>query len=203
MKNIQNIFLLFLLLWTQLLVADEKIELKNFFLTKIDKIVVIAKDENLTKIKRNRDILEELTPLFDFKLMAKLSLGKRTWNSLTHDDKKKFTKLYIKRMELSYSSKLDTYTDQKVEVIDLLQPKKNRISLITDLVGNGEKLKITYKFYKPKKPIEDKHSWVIYDVEILGVSILKSDKAQFKDFLQTKSISDLMKTIEKIEMSSK
>ena len=56
-------------------------------------------------------------------------------------------------------------------------------------------MEIVYKFYKPKKPISGKDKWLIYDVEILGVSILKTDKAQFREFLQTKTIFELMKEL--------
>ena len=77
------------------------------------------------------------------------------------------------------------------------QPKKNRIYLETDLVSKDENLGIVYKFYKPKKRDEDKDLWLIYDVEIMGVSILKADKAQFKEFLQTKSVKDLMDVLVK------
>ena len=95
-------------------------------------------------------------------------------------------------MENSYSSKLDAYSNEKVEVKKINQPKSNRISLETDLVSQDTTLAIVYKFYKPKKKVDGKDTWLIYDVEIMGVSILKADKAQFKEFLQTKSIDELM-----------
>ncbi len=202
MQSIKKFLLLIIVLamFTTGLIADEKIELKNYFLDKVDQIVTVAKDKNLAKSKRNRDIIKILTPLFNFQLMAKLSLGKRVWNSLNSNDKERFINLYVRRMELSYSSKLDSYTDEKVKVNKILQPKKNRISFDTSIVGNGKKLDVLYKFYKPKKPIEFKHSWMIFDVEVSGVSILKADKAQFRDFLQTKSISELMDAIQKAEL---
>ena len=184
-----------ILMLTQNLVADEQTELKNSFLNLIDKVVVITHNKNLSKDKRNSDILKLLTPTFDFKLMAKLSLGKNAWKKLDAKDKEKFTDLYVTRMKQSYSAKLDTNSDGKVEVKKVEQAKKNRISLVTDFIGNDEKMEIIYKFYKPKKPISGKDKWLIYDVEILGVSILKTDKAQFREFLQTKTIFELMKEL--------
>ena len=180
-----------MLLLTQSLQADEQTDLKEHFLTKIDEVILIVEDKALTKDKRNTDIISVLTPMFDFELMAKLSLGK-AWKKVPKDDKQKFIDLYVKRMEKSYSSKVDSYNNEKVEVTKIEQPKKNRIRLITDLVSTNDSLEIVYKYYKPKKPKNQKDSWLVYDVEIKGVSILKADKAQFKEFLQTKSIHDLM-----------
>lgn len=180
-----------MLVFTQNLAADEQTDLKEHFLTKIDEVIVIVENKNLAIDERNGDIISVLTPMFDFELMAKLSLGK-AWKKVPKDDKQKFVDLYVERMEKSYSSKVDSYNNEKVEVTKIEQPKKNRIRLITDLVSTNDSLEIVYKFYKPKKPKEAKDNWLVYDVEIKGVSILKADKAQFKEFLQTKSIHDLM-----------
>lgn len=198
MKNIFKKILLVVitLIFTQSLIANEQEDLKIHFLNKIDSITKIVEDKSLSKSKRNSDIVNMLTPTFDFELMAKLSLGKG-WRKVENGDKKKFIDLYVKRMEQSYSSKLDSYSDEKVEVKKIEQPKSNRISLVTDLVSKDENLEIIYKFYKPKKKVQDKDNWLIYDVEILGVSILKTDKAQFREFLKTKSISELMNALSK------
>jgi len=176
------------------LFANEKELLSTHFLQKIDEVIVIVKDKNTTKMDRNSNIVKTLTPMFDFELMAKLSLGK-IWNSLVKDDQNEFVKLYVERMKRSYSAKIDAYSDEKVEVTQIKQPKINRIELITNLISQTDKLEISYKFYKPRKKRSDKDTWLIYDVVILGVSILKTDKAQFREFLQTKSISDLMQQL--------
>ncbi|MBC8237774.1 MAG: ABC transporter substrate-binding protein [Helicobacteraceae bacterium] len=199
MKYIARFFLLVwsLFIFTQSVMANEQLDLKNHLLTKIDEVILIVQDKSLSKSKRNSDIIHTLQSIFDFEIMAKLSLGKNTWNELGKDEQKRFTELYVKRMEKSYSSKLDAYTDEKVEIKEILQPKENRIYFVTDLVNGGEKLEVTYKFYKPKETPSSKHHWLIYDVEILGVSILKADSAQFKDFLKTKTIAQLMDALDK------
>lgn len=184
------------LLFGQNLIANEQLELKEHFLNKINEVVLIVEDKNLSKNDRNSNIVKSLTPMFDFELMAKLSLG-NTWKQLATDEKNRFVELYVERMKQSYSAKIDAYKNEKVEVKKIEQPQENRIALITDLVSNEQKLEIVYKYYKPKDKINNKDRWLIYDVEILGVSILKTDKAQFKEFLQTKSIAELMDALAK------
>ena len=98
-------------------------------------------------------------------------------------------------MQKSYSSKIDSYSNEKVRVVEIRQRKSNRITLITDIVSNTSNLKIIYKYYKPKRAKYDKDIWLIYDVEIMGVSILKSDKAQFREYLKSKTIKELMNEI--------
>lgn len=176
---------------TQTMFANEQEILKNHFLNKIDEVIVIVKDKSIDKTTRNSSIVKTLTPMFDFEVMAKLSLGK-IWQTLSSEEQTKFIELYVERMKKSYSSKIDAYSDEKIEITKILQPKSNRIELVTNLISDDKKLEISYKFYKPNKLKIDKDNWLIYDVVILGVSILKTDKAQFREFLQTKTINDLM-----------
>lgn len=178
------------------LVANEKENLKVNFLNKIDEVIFIVKDKTIDKETRNGKIIDVLTPIFDFELMAKLSLGKK-WRNLDKSSQDKFVTLYVKRMKQSYSSKLDAYSNEKVKVKSMKQPKSTRIYIDTDLVSSNDKLDIVYKFYKPKHKPSNKEDWLIYDVEILGVSILKTDRAQFNEFLKTKSLNQLMDELSK------
>lgn len=184
------------LMFAQSLFADEQKELQGHFLKKIDEVIVIVGEKNLSKDDRNAKIIKSVTPMFDFELMAKLSLG-NTWKELSKNDADKFVSLYVERMKQSYSSKIDAYKDEKVEIKSIKQEKDNKITFSTDLVGKDNKLEVVYKFYKPKEKITSKDAWLIYDVEISGVSILKTDIVQFKEFLQTKTIKDLMESLAK------
>lgn len=172
--------------------ADEKLELKNKFLVKFDALVEIIKDQNnITKEQRYDKIIDLLTPMFDFELMAKLSLGKK-WFTLTREQKEEFVKLYVNRIKKSYASKVDTYNDERIEIRDIHSPKSNRIVMFSDIVTDQKTIDIVYKLYKPRELKEDKEKWLIYDVEILGISMLKTDRSQFDEFLQTKDIKELM-----------
>ena len=195
----KKIFLVIVSLFvlSESIIADEKIILKNHFLNKIDEVIVIVKDKSLNKKTRNSKIVEVLTPMFDFTLMAKLSLGKK-WKTLNKSDSNEFVKLYVERMKQSYSSKIDAYSDEKIEVTNIKQPRKDRIEIVTNLVTKENKLEVSYKFHKTRTLKMDKDNWLIYDVVILGVSILKTDRAQFREFLQTKTIKELM-----VELKSK
>ena len=176
------------------LFANEQDDLKAHFLEELDDIIKIIEDKKLTKDERNSKIVAELTPMFDFKLMAKLSLGKKAWMKLSKDEQERFVTLYVERMKNSYSSKIDSYENEEIKITDIKR-KKNRISLETEIATAEKNLKVVYKFYKPKKRKKDKDTWLIYDVEIIGISILKADKAQFKEFLRTKTIEALMEAL--------
>ena len=171
------------------------VETDDLYLTFTDKtniVVDIVKSKILTAEEKNNQIIETISPMFDFELMAKLSLGKRAWNEMDVDKRDEFTKLYVKRMKKSYSAKVDKYTDEKIVINSVNQTKKTRIVLQSSLISQDDDLKVVYKFYKPKEQNIDKYKWLVYDVIIAGVSIIKTDKAQFKAVLQNSSIDALM-----------
>lgn len=152
----------------------------------------IVKNEKLSEQERNDKIIEIVDPMFDFMLMGKLSLGKNVWRSLSKEKQEAFTKLYAERMKNYHSKKVDMYTDEKIIISTASQEKDNRITLITHLVGTDRDTEVIYKYYKPKKALDGKDEWLVYDAIIVGVSIIKTDRSQFEEVLQSNSIDALM-----------
>ena len=60
-----------------------------------------------------------------------------------------------------------------------------------------DKTEIIYKYHKPKKRIKNKNIWLVYDLIIDGVSIIKTDKAQFQAVLKEHTIDELMEKLRK------
>ncbi len=176
--------------------ANEIQDIEIKFQAMTNTIITIVQNKNFTAQVRNNIIVETITPMFDFRLMAKLSLGKK-WKTIDKTKQKEFIKLYIKRMKTSYSAKIDKYTDEEIIINKIKQVKKTRVTLNTSLVSSGDKLEVIYKYYKPRKQIKDKNIWLVYDVVISGVSIIKTDKAQFKAVLKELSIDGLMDKLRK------
>lgn len=154
---------------------------------RIDKVLMILKDSKLDKNKKAEEIINLMDNVFDYSLMSRLSLGNE-WNKLTASQQEQFIKLFTKKLKDSYIEKLDLYTDELVQVLGVEQPKSNRVVLKTQLIGKEEKYEIDYKFYQE----EGIDSWLIYDVDLLGVSIIQTYRKQFSGFLQDKSFEELL-----------
>jgi len=155
MKKKFNIVLLLLsiFVFTNSLIASQESEIRDIFKSKLDKVLDVVQHKELSKNNRNSKIVELLTPMFDFELMAKLSLGKKAWSKLNSDEKEKFVRLYVERMKNSYSSKINSYKDEKIEVIKVIR-KKNRIVLKTEVDIDNLFSDIWTKSIKPKKKKE-------------------------------------------------
>ena len=181
------IVLLMLFFTSSAPLADEVKEIRAMTKEKVDIVINILKDKSLSKNEKKEGILETIDELFDFSLMARLSLGKKHWKSLSKEKRKEFSELFVERLKLSYLEKLDLYTDEEVVVDEARKTKKNRVEVLTYLVTKDDKKEMIYKLYKTKKK-----GWMVYDVDVLGVSIVQTYRSQFSGVLKKETMEQLM-----------
>ena len=175
--------------------ADEAAEITKITKEKVNNIITYLRDTSLEKETRNKQIIAEVNTIFDFKLMAKLSLGKQ-WKKTKKQQREEFVKVFVKRIQQSYLEKLDLYTDEEVIIGDAKQTKKKRAVLTTYLVSEDDKKEMIYKFRKHKK-----RGWLVYDVNILGVSFIQTYRSQFSGVLKNKSMDELIEDLKNPEQS--
>ena len=167
--------------------ADEVSEIQAMTKEKVDLVIQTLKDTSLSKKEKKEGILKTIDGLFDFNLMARLSLGKKDWKALSKAKRKEFSMLFVERLKQSYLDKLDLYTDEEVVVGEAKLTKKNRVEVLTFLITKDDKKEMTYKLYKSKKK-----RWMVYDVDVLGVSIVQTYRSQFSGILKKESMEQLM-----------
>ena len=184
-------YILITLFFLSTLFASSTDDIKANFNTITKDVLNIVKDKTKEIQIRDKEVIDIITPMFDFKLMARLTLGK-LWRKLDKNTQNKFVDIYIKRMKQSYSSKLNSYSDEKIVINYAKQLKSNRITLSTSIVSKTDNLEITYKYYKTKHKLSNKNRWLVYDIIIKGSSVIKTDKKQFNDYLKEHNILELM-----------
>jgi len=178
-----------LLLFYQSALADDKSEVEELLKKNLDAVFSVLQKKDLAQQEKNQEIVDIVTPMFDFELMAQLSLGKKHWPGLSQEEKKRFTDLFIQRLKASYLKNFTLYTDEKLFYEPAVQVKK-KIHTPTYLISKDKKISILYKFYKAE------NNWKIYDLEIQGVSIIRSYRSQFSDILENGTVDDLLLKLE-------
>ncbi|RLB79804.1 MAG: hypothetical protein DRH24_11875 [Deltaproteobacteria bacterium] len=183
-----------LLVMTQSVGADDKDVAKKLLESKIEAAIAVLQKKDLDQEGKNKQIIEIVTPIFDFPLMGKLSLGRKYWPGLTKEERQRFTDLFTKRLKESYLDKLALYTDEKMVFKTSVQEKR-KIKIQTELISKDNTISMLYKFHKSK------HGWLIYDIEIQGVSIISTYRSQFDQVLSKGTIDELLIKLEKPENS--
>ena len=179
-----------LILLSQAVTADDKSAAEEFLKSNLDAVFTVLQKKDLSQQAKHSEVVEIVTPMFDFALMAKLSLGKKYWPDLSPDHKARFTELFVERLRQSYLNKLTAYTDEKISYESPVAVKK-KVHVPTLLISKGKKISMLYKLYSSN------NSWKIYDVEIQGVSIIRSYRSQFKEILQKGTFDDLLQKMQK------
>ena len=153
-------------------------------------VLNILKDKSLSQKQKDEKNVRIIDDIFDFDIMSQISLG-RKWKTLSNNEKVRFSKAFEKKIKHSYLDKLRLYNNEKVIIKDLEKIKSNRITLETQVIGLDDTYKVIYFFYKKKQT----NQWYIYDVELVGVSIIQTYRKQFAEFLTTKTVKELIESL--------
>ena len=184
MKRMLYVVLAFLLM-SQVGWSDDKSAAKELLETKIDAALAVLQRKDLVQQEKNKEVVKIVEPIFDYDLMAKLTLGRKYWPGLSEKNKKEFTDLFVARLKGTYVDKLSLYTDEKV-VYETPVQKGIKIQIPTSVVSKNNKIAMMYKLYKSSD------GWKIYDIEIEGVSLISTYRSQFYDILNKGTIDDLL-----------
>lgn len=166
-------------------------ELRYLLQSRWDAAITILKNKDIDEKVKVEQIYKIVSPLFDFSLIAKLTLGRTNWPKLSPSQREKFTSLFTKRLRNSYLEKVKLYKYEKAFYKPVQQQKKTIVYVPMQLITKDSEIAILYKLRKTDK------YWKIYDVEIQGVSILMTYRSQFDDILRRGTVKDLLSQLEK------
>ncbi|MDR1007663.1 MAG: ABC transporter substrate-binding protein [Campylobacteraceae bacterium] len=163
----------------------------------IAKATAILQDKNINDGEKSQKIFTIFDSFFDFKQMAEICLGKAQWKTLSSEQQDEFITKFVERLKESYIEKLKLYTDEKITIQKNEKKSATRIQVPMILTAkDGQTYEILYKFYDTK----DSRGWLIYDVDIIGVSIVQTYRSQFDGVLKNGSFEDLMQKIDVIDL---
>ena len=174
------------------LAAENSQEVKDLLRTRLDSVLLVLQKEELSLESKKAEISEIVTPMFDFPLMAKLTLGRKHWPTMTRQQQDKFTALFVNLLRQTYLDRISKYTDEQV-VIQQVAEVNRKVHIYTDLISQGENISMLYKFYRTG------NGWKIYDLEVEGISLIVSYRKQFDQILSNGNIDDLIRQLENPE----
>jgi phospholipid transport system substrate-binding protein len=157
--------------------------------------------EDLTKLLNNPDlqgsahrderrqkVMSTIKVGFDFQEMCKRVLG-RTWQDINQGEKDNFSELMTKLLENAYIGKLEDYHLKNFEYVEE-KIQDDRSQVTTMVVKDGVKLPVHYILQLTPK------GWMVYDINIEGVSLVRNYMEQFRSILRTDNFKGLVRVIE-------
>ena len=159
----------------------------------VDEILKVLQSDELKrpgkKDERQQLILNIVTDMFDFRAMARSSLG-QSWNSLSPAEQDEFVKLFTNLIEQRYIGKIDSYDNQKV-VYKKELVKGDKAMIYTDIVDKDLEIPIVYRLK------ESNGKWLIYDLKIENVSLIVNYRRDFDSIIRKEQFAGLVEKISK------
>lgn len=155
----------------------------------INQTIHILQTSNKSIESIAKEIFTMFDSIFDYHLMAQLSLSKK-YKTLSPSQQKEFDVAFEKNLKRSFTDKLHLYKDETMKVLGGQKTKANRYNLKTSIILDGKIHYITFKFH------EFNQDWKIYDVDILGISVIQTYRSQFADIISQEGFAKLLQKLE-------
>jgi phospholipid transport system substrate-binding protein len=156
----------------------------------IDRVLKILDDPDMKKETRGRDrrmaVRKIADDIFDFQETAKRSLA-RHWQTRTAAERDEFVRLFSDLLERSYISKIELYGGEKIAYLGDVLDGDQAMVRTRIVTKGGAEVPIEYRMLKKAE------RWLVYDVNIEGVSLVANYRTQFNKIIQTSSYAELVK----------
>lgn len=164
----------------------------------VDEILLILQSEELQtpekKDERKQRILTVVNRMFDFRGMARSSLG-QNWNSLTTEERDSFVSLFASLIEQRYIGKIDAYSNQKV-IYKNQRVRNNKARVYTAIIDKDLEIPIDYSLQMSQG------KWLIKDLKIENVSLIANYRRDFNSIIRKEQFAGLVEKItEQLEKS--
>ena len=158
----------------------------------VDQMLRILTDPSLQgdskKVERYRLSRETIVARFDFNEMAKRSLGSH-WRRRTHEERRKFVRIFSDLLEKTYLTKLDYYNGEKFIYTDEKIDRDYAEVRSKVHTSNGKEFTIGYKLHLVG------NDWKIYDVVVEDISVVNNYRSQFSRIIAKSSYEELVAKI--------
>lgn len=158
----------------------------------INRIIGVLQDRNgaveIDRSKHREGLRQVLSRRFDFKEMAKMSLGAH-WNRRP-ESQQEFVAVFSDFVESSYLIKMESLSNTKIIYVRE-QVDRALAQVDTRIVpSKGDEIPILYKLRLVGS------EWKIYDVLIDNISLVENYRSQFNRILASATFDDLIKILQ-------
>ncbi|ADH85991.1 MlaC/ttg2D family ABC transporter substrate-binding protein [Desulfurivibrio alkaliphilus] len=149
----------------------------------VDEIIDVLTDPELAGTENRQSRYDKVVALverfFDFEEISMRALGPR-WRELSTEQRQLFIGLFKQYLENNYVDQVDRYSGEKVVVgeQEIREDRRgNRFARVaTDFIMRDQAVPVHYRMR------EKDGRWVVYDVDIEGVSLVRNFRSQFDPY---------------------
>lgn len=160
----------------------------------VDQVIAVLQDPayqgEAQRNERREKLREIVLPHFDTHGLAQRALGVY-WRQRTEEEKREFTHLFTDLVGQFYSTTIDRYATDVQVFYDQERIDGGYAEVDTRVRAPSQAQSIAIDYFLHQVGGE----WLIYDVQIDNVSMVRNYRAQFSRILSTSSYADLVQRI--------
>lgn len=160
----------------------------------VEKILSVLKNPAYPDPAKRPPLRAEIEKLvhhiFDFSEFSARTVG-RNWSSFSPEQKKQFDEAFAELLLTTYLDKIQGYNGERIAYTgQILSQKGDRAEVKTIVtLSDGKKVPVDYRMMLKN------NRWVVYDVIIENVSLIKNYRSQFQDVLNKGSAEKLINRV--------
>lgn len=139
--------------------------------------------------KTEKQLREVISQRFDFREMAKRSLGSH-WRKLESDEKQEFVRLFADLLADTYLDRIEEYTNEKVIFAGERRDGDYATVESRMVASDGKEFSINYQLHFRGG------EWRVYDVVIENISLVNNYRSQFNRVILNSSYRELVRRVE-------
>ncbi len=190
MKKIRIIFTFLMCLLMNNTLAITENEANQFVVDIGNQAIKILKIPVDDKEKRKKELQNLLQEKFDMPFIARIILGKEVFKNTSEEKFKKFSDIFEIHIVKIYSSQLGTYKGQKFTVKNTEIKKKDAFVYSSIESPDFPTTNIVWRVRDLGKGLK------VIDMQVEGVSLLRTKRNDFKMVLDSQGIDGLIITLE-------
>ena len=156
----------------------------------IDKVIAVLSDNSLKgaakKAERQAKLRAVADSFFDWRELSKRTVAE-SWNKYTPKQQDDFIASFSELLQKTYIRKLEKYNNEKVTYLKE-QVEGRQAFINTQVLMKDKTIPINYVMIK-------RDNWLVYDVVVEGVSLVKNYRSQFHKILTKDSPEVLLQRI--------
>ncbi|MCL2458343.1 MAG: ABC transporter substrate-binding protein [Desulfobulbus sp.] len=157
----------------------------------LEKVTATLADPGLKSKSRQAQsdqMISVIRERFDFREMSRRVIGQQ-WRNLSEKEQAEFERLFTQLLQYAYVGKIDDYSNQQQIRYTQQRVRDDRAEVQTLLVDRNKSIPIFYIM------ILRNDQWMIYDVVVEGVSLIRNYMEQFSEIQRKDGYPGLVKQL--------
>jgi phospholipid transport system substrate-binding protein len=154
----------------------------------VDKVITVLNDKSLGTEESWAKIGLVINDSFDFRSMSQSVLA-TNWKKATPEERQQFVVFFSQYLEDTYRTKIEAYTNQKVEYVgETIRGKRAVVETL--ILTDSTEIPVNYKLKN------NDGNWFAYDVVIEGVSLVSNYRNTFAAIVKNDGMDGLLLDIQ-------